>query len=253
MSDGGFGCTHRKGTLIDGVRRNGRFSEQTRISPSFALSELFELADGRIAMIDAEYALWALEAGGFRKIAENWIWHVGDSLGAYGSGWITQTHGGLAFVRNTPSGTPLFTQLAVAIEGIQPGVSHAVRTSTTTLLATGDRGLLSYDIPSGIVSLLRPKGLSGQATWIGRDERGRLWLTGDGLYLFVSPHRVLPVERIMPFLGAITVHSVALNGNRLILALGPRGLLVLDTDEIAKRMQIHEAANCSRSRGAECQ
>jgi hypothetical protein len=234
--DGGFGCmdTHAEGTLIDGVRRDGRFTERARVSSTLAPDHMFELSDGRIAATDREYALWTFDAGKLSKIAENWVWHIGDNLGSYGDGWIARTHGGLALVRTPPSPKQLFTPLALTLDGIQPELLQAVRTSTTSLLATSERGLLAYDIPTGVATLLEPKGLSGRPTWIGVDARGRIWLAGDGAFLFVPPDRVEPVANVLPLLGHVTVESVALNGSRLILALGPRGLLVLDTDEIAK-------------------
>ena len=233
----GFSCMHTRaeGTLIDGVRRNGRFTERARVSSTFALDDLFELSDGRVVATDREYALWTLEAGNFSKIAENWIWRIWKNLGPYGDGWIAQTEGGgLALVRNPPSRKRLFTPLALTIDGTYPEILEAVRTSTTSLLATSERGLFAYDIPTGIATLLEPKGLFGRPTWIGLDARGRIWLAGASVFLFVSPDRVEPVASILPFLGHVTVESVALNGSRLILALGQRGLLVLDTDQVAK-------------------
>lgn len=67
-----------------------------------------------------------------------------------------------------------------------------------------------------------------KVTHLLRDEQGRLWLAGRGLWFVDSRGRALSAASGLPFLNDTELASLTVAGSKLVLGLGRRGLALLD-------------------------
>jgi hypothetical protein len=84
--------------------------------------------------------------------------------------------------------------------------------------------------------------LGGQVQHCARDRTGRFWLAGQGLW-FVAPGQPLTaVHASLPFLTDTTIEYVAVSEGRLVLALGSRGLAILNLNDLTPNATATERA-----------
>jgi len=96
------------------------------------------------------------------------------------------------------------------------------------LLATR-KNLCILDIVRSICSLPPRAPRAGAVTTIARDGAGRFWLGGRGLWALDERGNVIRFDSAAPFLRDTEVYGIRTDGHRIGLALGRRGLAIVDT------------------------
>jgi hypothetical protein len=198
---------------------------------------VFLLSDGRPALSGADGKLWTFTGSGWIKddparrlpVVSQWLvqrgprWLVavpGESWGKPSLQWIEPES------RQALSPSPLSARLgdrAVEIE------SAAVWDEEHLLVATNPV-LCLLDISSGECSPFAPR-LSEEARRIVRSSTDTLWVAGRSLWrIDQSKDQILAHEIKYPFLQDTDVLDIEATDGRLVLALGARGLVVINTN-----------------------
>ena len=185
--------------------------------------------------------LWALSGRGLFRLgpsgwkhtatfpAEEDMWrpdvHV---LGGAAPPWLLleKTTGSLASL--TPSGD---TVLVRSVRHQGGDLHDAVRWGNGWLFATS-RGLRLYDADRNRWSASRLDLQDGSVRVLGRDDAGRLWLGGVGLWLLDEKKRLIDLAAIPALRGRDVVAIIADPHRRsgVIVSLGARGLLYVATE-----------------------
>jgi hypothetical protein len=97
----------------------------------------------------------------------------------------------------------------------------------TELVASG-RGLCVLTPGSVDCSTVTIPGIDDVVTSLVRDNSGRLWVAGNGLWVINLDARVRAVHSELPFMVDTTVREIRLVDGRLVLMLGDRGVALLD-------------------------
>lgn len=80
--------------------------------------------------------------------------------------------------------------------------------------------------------LLAREQLEGRVQHCARDSDGRWWLAGEGLWFVTSGQHPVAVHPSLPFLTDTTIRNIVTFDHHLVLALGARGLAVLDLHDL---------------------
>jgi hypothetical protein len=97
----------------------------------------------------------------------------------------------------------------------------------TDLLAS-EQGLCLQPRGTGSCSPLTLPGVDLAVTAFARDEAGRLWLAGEGLWVVGKSGRVVAVHSKLGFMTDSVVHHILAIDGTLVLSLGDRGVAVVD-------------------------
>lgn len=71
-------------------------------------------------------------------------------------------------------------------------------------------------------------GVDLAVTAFARDEAGRLWLAGEGLWVVGKRGRAVAVHPKLGFMTDSVVHHILAIDGKLVLSLGDRGVAVVD-------------------------
>jgi hypothetical protein len=107
--------------------------------------------------------------------------------------------------------------------------------STTELVATRD-GLCrrTLDLATGCPPF-SPPGVDHFVSTLARDDNGRLWLAGRGLWYVDAKKRAVSASAGLPFLADTTVQDLQIIAGKLVLMLGTRGVAILDPRDLVER------------------
>jgi hypothetical protein len=109
-----------------------------------------------------------------------------------------------------------------------PGSDEAFVKAKAAGLLVDSCAALDPELPK----LLAREQLEGRVQHCARDSDGRWWLAGEGLW-FVSPgQHPVAVHPSLPFLTDTTVRNIVAFDHHLGLALGDRGLAILDLNDL---------------------
>lgn len=232
----GVGISSRRSdVLVVGVARKGHLSEFTREVTELHPSDVFLLREEIWACCDG---LWTLREGRWQRRADASEIHRVDAF-VTGHGdralVLVSVDGGRALARLTvgPGSTARLQRLEVSLDGRPVAVSDALAIDADRVLIATGSGLAVYDVVSGRVSRVALAGLDGEVHRLVRDGSGRIWIGGRGLWLLDGLVRAIAVRAAVPAVIDTDVDGLVARGDRLYLALGDRGLAVVDADALA--------------------
>ena len=183
--------------MIDGERVDVLGTQATdRYLPVEAVRQAFQLADGTPAMRDSNGRLWSFESPLWRQTAA----------------------------------APEKQRLdKVKLAGKEALVEDSIALDKNHLLIATDPVLCKLDSRSKDCEIFRT-GATDEARRLARDSRGRIWIAGRGLWRLDGRGHATPYPLPLPFSRDAEVESLAASGDRLVLALGDRGIALLDPD-----------------------
>jgi hypothetical protein len=135
----------------------------------------------------------------------------------------------VAICRERESSTPTYVEVGdrrVAASDVLPMERGQL------LLALGST-VLKYDAATGRGSPLQIPGLDGEVHRLVRDERGRIWLAGRGLWLLDGFARAIDLRAAVPAAMDTDVCSLKSTGHRLSLESLDRGQTTVDEELLA--------------------
>lgn len=226
-------CTGGDGILITGAIQGGAFREISREQSKLDVRAMGLLPDGRLVGMDQDRSPLIHDNGAFRPAPEGpWRAAFGADLGARRGGRLVLSTGLCELVME--HGVPRLSLFPTYIDGLAPEIFDGLRLSEDVVLLATDRGLCSYDLNAKSCSRFEPIGMQGIIERFVRDDAGRIWMGGHGLYLLTALNRAVAVHPFLPFFEDATVTDLAVTGGRLAVALRNRGLLFLDPSEVAR-------------------
>jgi hypothetical protein len=223
--------------LLVGQRRSDGFvvmgDEVTSLSPD----RVYGYPHGKLIATDQHLGSWVFEDHRWLPIdAGDTTLRMREHVAPFGSGHIAQVTSqgerGLAFYE--PSRTPPLS----LVRSMPSAVSDAISWDARHLLVAARPHVCIFDIGNATCSPLRRAPPAGSIEWLARDGGGRIWLGGRGLFVIDEQARVVRFDRSSPFLEGATVFGLKAHRHRLVVAMGDRGLAVVDTDGLS-------AAPCS--------
>jgi hypothetical protein len=117
------------------------------------------------------------------------------------------------------------------------GVFAALRLSADQILFADESGLWVLDLEAQRRRPFLPRALPDRIEALGRDGHGRIWGLGERLYLLEPSGRAtafeLPFPNPLPRHNWPTSREMAVSGNRIVMPLDERGLLIVDADRTA--------------------
>jgi hypothetical protein len=121
---------------------------------------------------------------------------------------------------------------SVELDRRQVAVSDTLSIDTGHWLLALGSALVKYDVASGRGSRLEPAGLDGEVHRLARDEKGRIWLAGRGLWLLDGFARAVNVLGAVPAAVDTDVCGLGARGSRLSLTFSDRGAAMVDADAL---------------------
>lgn len=225
--------------LVTGRVDTGSFRVLSRERTDLRSYSVELLPDGSLVAAGKGRELFVQGQGVFRPIhSVQWTAWIVRNLGAYGKGWLLRTTGGPVGLSKLEmrDGVPVLTMLPLRIDDYTPETYDALRLSEDTVLLATDRGLCTYDVPAQRCTRLRPEGLDEVVKHLERDGAGRIWMGGRGLFWLHSNTEVRAAGSFLPMLADTEVRDLSMSAGRLAVALGLRGLVLLDPAALARAL-----------------
>lgn len=222
--------------LVTGRVDDGTFRELSRERTDLRSYSVDLLPDGPLVAAGKDRELLIQDQGAFRPIhSVQWTASIRRNLGPYDKGWLLRTTSGPEGLSKLEmrDGIPVLTVLPLRIDDYTPETYDALRLSEDTVLLATDRGLCTYDVPAQRCTRLHPAGLREVVKYLERDEAGRIWLGGRGLFWLHSNTEVRAAGPFLPMLADAEVRDLSMSAGRLAVALGLRGIVLLDPTVLA--------------------
>jgi len=118
------------------------------------------------------------------------------------------------------------------LEPAHPGARARVEWDERTNLFATDKGMCMQPRGGGTCSPFTLPGVDQAVLAFARDDRGRLWLAGEGLWVVEKGGRAIAVHPKLPFMTDSVIRDVQIVEGKLVLSLGDRGVAVVDAGTV---------------------
>jgi hypothetical protein len=190
---------------------------------------LFTLPDGTVAYEETDETLWTLSGTRWTRVASPTKSPPIVKSFAFGRERVVLTREDWNKPKLARLTVPFKLEaMPVRIGGKEVRVEDAAFLDADHLLVATDPVLCILDLRGGDCAIFR-SGATDEARRVLRDSKGRIWIAGRGLWR-LDAGRAVPYTLALPFLGDAEVLDLVGAGDRLALALGDRGVALVDPD-----------------------